>query len=111
MVTVKQSHLAACQLAWKSCERLLLDLQLIKQHFSGQVLTTIDECAHISMATYYAFKSDSVNSANMALLCIGLCEECADVCQTQLGNGFVACAQACRTCANALSDFSLAQNQ
>ncbi len=111
MVVIKQNHIAACQQTWKSCERLLLDLQLIKAYLAKEVLTTIDECAHVSMATYYAFKSGSVNSEAMALLCIGLCEECAEVCSGQVGTGFDECATACRDCANTLSDFTLSQNE
>ena len=86
----------------------MTDLQAIKKFLSNQVLKVVDECALICMGTFHALKSGSVNCQNMALLCVGICEECADICDTQNGMVFKQCAQVCRECANTLSDFTLA---
>jgi hypothetical protein len=108
MLTIKSLHTNACFDAWIKCENLLSDLQSIRQFLSRQVVKVVDECAYICMGTFHALKSGSVNSRNMALLCVGICEECAEVCETQNGTVFQQCAQVCRDCANKLSDFTLA---
>ena len=108
MLTIKTQHTNACFDAWNNCENLLSDLQSIKKFLSRQVVKVVDECAWICMGTFHALKTGSVNSKNMALLCVGICEECAEVCETQYGNVFQQCAKVCRDCANKLSDFTLA---
>ena len=108
MLTVKPLHTSACFNAWINCENLLTDLQLIKKYFSKQVVKVVDECAYICMGTFHALKSGSVNSRNMALLCVGICEECAEVCERLSGTSFEQCARVCRECATRLSDFTLA---
>lgn len=108
MLTIKTTHTNACFDAWMNCENLLTDLQVIRKYLSRQVVKVVDECAYICMGTFHALKSGSVNSKNMALLCIGICEECADVCEGQRGSLFAHCARVCRDCANKLSDFTLA---
>ena len=108
MLTIKSLHTNACFDAWINCENLLTDLQAIKKFLSNQVVKVVDECALICMGTFHALKSGSVNCQNMALLCVGICEECADICDTQNGTVFRQCAQVCRECATTLSDFTLA---
>lgn len=108
MLVIKTAHTAACFDAWVNCENLLSDVQAIKKFLSKKVVKVLDECAHICMGTFHALKTGSVNSRNMALLCVGICEECAEVCERHAGLSFEHCAKVCRCCANVLSDFTLA---
>lgn len=108
MLTIKSLHTNACFDAWINCENLLTDLQAVKKFLSKQMVKVVDECASICMGTFHALKSGSVHSKNMALLCVGICEECADVCEQQNGIAFKQCARVCRECADRLSDFTLA---
>lgn len=108
MLTIKSLHTNAAFNAWINCENLLVDIQSVRSYLSKQVVNVLDECAYICLGTFHALKSGSVNSKNMALLCVGICEECAELCENHHGSGFEQCAQTCRECANRLSDFALA---
>ena len=108
MLTIRTLHTSACFDAWMNCENLLTDVQAIKDYLSKRVLKVLDECACICMGTFHALKTGSVNCKNMALLCVGICEECAEVCEMQKGTMFEQCARVCRECANKMSDFTLA---
>jgi hypothetical protein len=108
MLTIKSLHTNACFDAWIKCENLLVEIHTIKDYLSKKVIKTIDECAHICLGTFHALKSGSVNSQKMALLCVGICEECAELCENHHGSEFKECARICRECANKLSDFTLA---
>ena len=108
MTSVDTLHTAACFNAWISCENLLTDVQAIKEFLSKKVVKVLDECANICMGTFHALKTGSVNTKNMAFLCVGICEECAEICETQQGTMFEECARVCRECANKMSDFTLA---
>jgi hypothetical protein len=107
MTTIKSCHTKACFEAWVKCENLLTDLYSYKNLFSAKVLKVVDECALICMGTFHALKAGSVNINKMALLCVGICEECAEICESQYGEEFHKCAKICRECSNTLSDFSL----
>lgn len=108
MLTIKSLHTDAAFNAWIKCENLLIDVHSIRDYISKKVVKVLDECAHICLGTFHAMKSGSVNSKNMALLCVGICEECAEMCETHKGTAFLECATICRDCANKLSDFALA---
>lgn len=108
MLVIKTFHTNACFDAWINCENALADVQSIKRFISKKLVKVMDECANICMGTFHALKTCSVNSKNMALLCVGICEECAELCEMQNGNLFENCAKVCRECANSLSDFTLA---
>ena len=108
MLTIKSLHTSACFNAWINCENALSDISAVKDYLSKQVVNVLDECAYICMGTFHALKTGSVNSKNMALLCVGICEECAEICEAQRGATFEECARVCRDCANTLSDFTLA---
>jgi hypothetical protein len=108
MLAIKSLHTNACFDAWIKCENLLMDIQDIRKYISKQVVNVLDECANICLGTFHAMKTGSVNSVNMALLCVGICEECADLCDSHHGSAFKECAQICRNCANTLSDFTIA---
>jgi hypothetical protein len=108
MLTIKSNHTNACFDAWIKCENLLMDVQEIRNYISKKVVKVLDECAFICLGTFHALKSGSVNSKNMALLCVGICEECAEICEDHHGTAFKECARICRECANNLSEFTLA---
>ena len=108
MPAINSSHTAACFDAWINCENLLREVQAIKKFLSKKIMKVIDECAYICMGTFHALKTGSVNSKNMALLCVGICEECAELCEMQRGSTFEQCARVCRECADRLSDFAWA---
>ena len=96
-------HTQACLDAWINCENLLMQLSLVKKTFSKKVTKVLDECALICMGTFHAVKTQSQNLGKIALLCVGICEECAEVCEMQSGEDFLACAKTCRICSNAIS--------
>lgn len=103
MITISSNHTRACVEAWIRCENLLTDLCETGNAFSKKFLSVVDECALICMNTFHALKTHSTNIANMALLCVGICEECAELCETQVSEEFLACAKVCRDCSNVLS--------
>lgn len=108
MLIIKSFHTNAAFNAWIKCENLLMDVHGIRNHISKKVVNVLDECAHICLGTFHALKSGSANCKNIALLCVGICEECAELCETHYGSSFKDCAKICRDCANALSDFAIA---
>jgi hypothetical protein len=107
MLTVTSHHTKACFDAWMNCENLLSEIHSIRRFLSKQVLNVVDECAFICLGTFNAFKSGSSQIANMALLCVGICEECAEICDSQNSQIFRDCAKVSRECSDRLSDFTL----
>ena len=106
-MTVSSYHTKACFKAWMMCEDLLADMHGIRRFLSRKVLNVVDECAFICLGTFNAMKSGSTELHKMALLCVGICEECAEICESQNGDSFLKCAVVCRECANRLSGFTL----
>ena len=102
-MTATRQQTQTCFEAWMNCENLLLSIAEVRQCFSRSVTRIVDECALICMGTFHAIKSNSENVGKMALLCIGICEECADLCETQHAESFKDCARICRECSNNLS--------
>ena len=103
MTTVTTTQTQACFDAWIKCETLLTSLCEVKPTFSKRVVKVVDECALICMGTFHAIKSYSPNIPNLALLCVGICEECAEVCEQQYGAAFEECANICRACSRSIS--------
>jgi hypothetical protein len=103
MVTVTRYQTQACFDAWINCENLLVSLAEVKTSFSKKLDKIIDECALICMGTFHAIKSYSPNINDFALLCVGICEECADACEEQLDESFQECARICRECSKTIS--------
>ncbi len=106
ITSIKSHHTKACFDAWLHCENLLSEVSRYRNIFSGKVLKVIDECALICMGTFHALKSESVNITKMALLCVGICEECAELCEAQMGQDFHECAKVCRDCSNTIAELS-----
>lgn len=102
-MTVTSSHTNACFQAWMNCEDLLMDIAQEERNLSRKISKVLDECALICMGTFHAFKNRSVNSSRYALLCVGICEECAEVCEQLEEEPFRQCARICRECSLALS--------
>lgn len=104
---VTSCHTQACFEAWVNCENLLLNLTAVKKSFSKKLTKVVDECAFICMGTFHALKSNSKNLNRFALLCVGICEECADICEMQTGFNFKRCAEICRHCSETMSRVAL----
>ena len=102
-MVVTSHHTKACFDAWIICEDLLVKMVEVQRCFSKQITKTIDECALICMTTFHALKSQSVNTKNYALLCVGICEECADICDELYEAQFMQCARICRQCSETMS--------
>ena len=92
-MTVTSCHSQACFDAWIHCEELLRTVSGFKASLSKKVSKVIDECALICMGTFHAMKSKSQNIQRMAVLCVGICEECAELCESQNSDAFMECAK------------------
>ena len=97
-------HLETCTEAWLSCEDLLVTLYNAQISFSKRTTGVLDECAKICLGTLHAIKNKIENINNLALLCVGICEECAEVCERYNESSFQTCAQTCRQCSLAFSN-------
>lgn len=97
----------ACLRAWMHCEYLLTGMDTRKK-LPNDNADIIDECALICMGTFHAFKNRSANAHRMAVLCVGICEECAEFCESQPGEAFSRCAAACRQCSDSMSNIVFA---
>jgi hypothetical protein len=105
-MTITSSQTQACFEAWINCENLLVLIAEARNSFSKKICKIVDECALICMGTFHAIKSYSPNIRNFALLCVGICEECAEACEELQGNKFEECARTCRTCSKMISDLA-----
>lgn len=103
-MTVISNQSQTCLDAWINCENLLNGLGQRKSTLSSHISNVLRECAHICMGTFHAIKNSSVNVSRLALLCIGICEECADICEDIEDLSFQQCAIACRNCSFAMSN-------
>ncbi len=110
MMTITSHQTQACFDAWMKCENLLVSMAEVKDCFSRKISKVVDECALICMGTFHAIKSYSPNISNFALLCIGICEECAEVCEEQQHESFKECARICRECSKTISELAFSSN-
>ena len=108
---VTSSHTKACFDAWMNCENLLVNIAHLQECFSKKLTKSVDECALICMGTFHALKSKSVNAARYALLCIGICEECAELCDQLQDEKFKHCALVCRQCSETIGSLTLSNFQ
>lgn len=102
-MVITSHHTKVCFDAWINCEDLLTNLAGVQRRYSKQITKVVDECALICMSTFHALKSRSVNTQKFAVLCIGICEECAELCDELNGEVFKQCAKACRDCSETMS--------
>lgn len=98
----------ACMEAWLNCENLLLTLSQDKISFSSRTQRVLDECAQICLGTFHALRNKIQSTGQLAILCVGICEECAEVCERYSGNLFINCASACRQCSTTVSKLAQA---
>lgn len=110
-MTITSCHSQACFDAWIHCENVLSRIFQLKASLSRQVSKVIDECALICMGTFHAMKSSSVNIQKMAVLCVGICEECAEICESLNDQEFHACAKTCRLCSETLTEIAFTNLQ
>jgi hypothetical protein len=110
-MTTTSHYTQVCFDAWIHCENLLTSVMNFRTSLSRKVTKTIDECALICMGTFHAIKSSSQNINRMALLCVGICEECAEICEAQDDARFRHCARVCRECSNSMSKLAFTDLQ
>jgi hypothetical protein len=89
--------------AWLNCENLLIFLAQKKTSTSRRTQQVLDECAQICLSTLHAINNSVQNRSQLALLCVGICEECAEVCERYSGKVYKNCASACRQCSTVIS--------
>lgn len=106
-MVVTSHHTKACFDAWINCEDLLVNMAQVQKSISKQITKVVDECALICLSTFHALKCRSVNVSRYAVLCIGICEECAELCDELNGESFELCAKACRECSETISKLPL----
>jgi hypothetical protein len=102
-MTVTSCHTNACFEAWMKCEDLLVNIAQAQKSLSKKFTKVIDECALICMSTFHALKNKSVNASRFAILCVGICEECAELCDELHDERFKHCARVCRECSETMS--------
>ena len=105
-MTIESDQSQVCLDAFFSCQ-LLLKTLAGKENFPIKINVLLNECAHICVGTFYAIKHASVNAPRMAFLCMGICEECAEVCESFDGNIYRQCAEACRYCSSNLQHLAV----
>jgi hypothetical protein len=94
-----------CLDAVVNCENVLAGLG-DKKPLSSQILKLLNECAQICMGTFYEIRNHSVNVSQLAILCIGVCDKCAEVCDSIDNILFKQCAQACQYCSNSMNELA-----
>ncbi|MGZ5285872.1 MAG: hypothetical protein ACXWV0_04805 [Flavisolibacter sp.] len=102
-MTLSSYHTQTCLDAWFNCENVLVNTARLNHQLSRKVIKVIDECALICMGTFHAITVSSANMSRMAILCMGICEECAELCESLEHEIFKECARICRTCSDSMS--------
>lgn len=102
----KSHYIKACTEAWLNCESLLVNLSQHKTSFSQRTMQVIDECAHVCFGTIQALEEHWSTLNQVALLCVGICEECAEVCERYNLEAFDNCAVTCRECSTFLTQLA-----
>ena len=98
----------ACMEAWLNCENLLLTIAQKNTSSSVRTRQVLDECAQICLGTLHGLRNKMQNVNQLALLCVGICEECAEVCERYGDALFKNCASACRQCSSVVSKIAAA---
>ncbi len=105
---VTNLHIQSCLEAWLNCENLLITILQKEISFSLRTKQVIDECAKICLGTCHALKDGWDNLEDFALLCVGICEECAEVCERYHDTEFKTCASFCRNCSTRIAHLAAA---
>jgi hypothetical protein len=96
-------HKEVCLQAWLHCEDALMVMPETEIFEKAELKRIFHECAGICLGMLNAIKQQSINMDKIALLCIGICVECAEVCEKLPYTLYMKCADACRRCADALT--------
>ncbi len=107
-MTISGQPIQACMEAWLNCENLLIGMAQKNKPLSGRSRQVIDECAQICLGTCHALKKGLHHMHQLALLCVGICEECAEICERYNDHLFKNCASACRQCSSAITNIASA---
>jgi hypothetical protein len=91
---------------WLQCETLLFQLREQDLSYSERTRQVLNECAAICLGTLDAAEKQIDAVRTLAVLCIGICEECAEICERYADNIFQLCANTCRSCANAFTQIA-----
>lgn len=110
-MTITSNHTQACFDAWINCENLLTNLSQVPRSISRKITKVVDECAFICMGTFHALKSKSTNINRFAVLCVGICEECAEMCEQLNEKDFHECARICRRCSEQMTSIAFTSLQ
>ncbi len=102
-MTLDRHPTQTCLDAWINCENLVAATAGTNQHISSKLIKLVDECALVCMGTFHALAGKSKNISRIALLCMGICEECAEACEMIDLDIFRECSRICRTCADSMS--------
>ena len=102
-MNITTSQITTCMHTWLQCEELLVSLAEKKKSFSARTTRILDECAHICFGALQTLKSPGKNLQHVALLCVGICEECAEICERYSDRSFKEFAIACRQCSEVLT--------
>ena len=105
-MTIESDQSQVCLDTFLSCQLLLQAIEG-EENFSEKISTLLNDCAHICVGTFYAIKHGSVNAPRLALLCMGICEECAEVCESFGESIYKRCAEACRYCSSNLQPLAV----
>ena len=97
----------ACMDVWLNCENLLISLAHKPVTYSQRTVQVVNECADICLTALQALKAKCLNLGELALLCIGICEECAEICERYDDSLFKSCAAICRHCSIAFTPLAL----
>jgi hypothetical protein len=101
-------YLSVCADTWVQCETLLQTIAQQRLAYSSRTIQVLDECAAVCLGTMEAVKNGWEEVSQIALLCVGLCEECAEVCERYGDVQFQLCADFCKQCSVALSPLAAA---
>jgi hypothetical protein len=102
----KQSEV--CMETWLTCENALVLIPDSKVSEKQNLQKILIECANICLGMVHAIKNRSTNADKIALLCVGICEECAEACEKYFFHPlYRKCSMVCRRCADAMSTLAL----
>ena len=110
-MTIANHHTQICLDTWIQCEDLLAKIAGVKNSISKHFLKVMDECAMICMGTFHAIRSKSQHINRMALLCVGICEECADLFDSHGEQEFREFAATCRQCSESMTEIAFTNLQ
>lgn len=107
-MNITSQPIQACLEAWLHCENLLQALAQQSKSFSERTQQVVEECAQVCLSTGHAVKNELASRHQLALLCVGLCEECAEICERYSSHLFKQCALACRQCSASITSIASA---